>query len=481
MTGDGQSIERLREYLRTLKPEARSMLVHELERGLLRGEESATNHFILQELRSTIRAAAQPAPRIGDAARLFFAPLEPFLVDGRADHARTGRIARVSLEPIWSWICRDVMPAEAKALSENVNRALADDSPTKAEQLTGALQDSAVQRMKEVIKGTGADERALRRLAVQIGTPRAMEDLTTLLAILSLRDPLAELARRLPGHVRSFEREQIDLAKTLLDAAAAQAPADAGLTKKNDVFLYGLVVVMSRLAAPWQLIRVAIRAADSDEVARIAETPYAAAVTIVLGETEWMAGELRAELKAGRPTTSLLKSIHDAARGLRSEIDLGVDSPWSRQLAAIRADISAPLKAEIETTPGTIRRLLRPRPAKEIAPGSHLDSIDVNDAETRVEFLSACRHYASELAVNEVTMRAHSELSLYLETGTKLLLDSLRQAGDADRPFRQSQVDAAIRFCRPIFGAEYAGLLAKAAEVAVQAAATERRSASARA
>jgi hypothetical protein len=147
MTGDGQSIERLREYLRTLKPEARSMLVHELERGLLRGEESATNHFILQELRSTIRAAAQPAPRIGDAARLFFAPLEPFLVDGRADHARTGRIARVSLEPIWSWICRDVMPAEAKALSENVNRALADDSPTKAEQLTGALQDSAVQRM----------------------------------------------------------------------------------------------------------------------------------------------------------------------------------------------------------------------------------------------------------------------------------------------------------------------------------------------
>jgi len=76
-----------------------------------------------------------------------------------------------------------------------------------------------------------------------------------------------------------------------------------------------------------------------------------------------------------------------------------------------------------------------------------------------------------------VTMRAHSELTLYLESATKILLDSLRQAGDADRPFRQSQVEAAIRFCRTVFGAQYASLLAKAAEVAVQTAASDRKSA----
>ena len=389
----------------------------------------------------------------------------------RADHKRIGRIARVSLEPIWAWIGRDLIPAEAKALGEDINRALARRRSHQSRPIGPRAARARHPAHEGSHRRIGSDEKARRRLAVQVGTPRAMEDLSTMIAILSLRDVLADLARRLPHHIRAFEREQIDAVKMLLDSAAAQSSLDAGGMRKSDFFLYGLILVMSRLAAPWQLIRIATRAAESDDTARIAETPYAVAVTIVLGETESMVGELRAELKAGRPVASMLKAIHDAARGLRSEMDLSVDSPWSRQLAAIRAEVSGLLKAEIEATPGFVRRLLRPRPAKEIAPGSLLDSIDVNEAEMRVEFVGACRQYASELAVNEVTMRAHSELTLYLETGTKVLLDSLRHAGDADRPFRQSQVEAAIRFCRTVFGAEYAGLLAKAAEVAVQTAA----------
>jgi hypothetical protein len=48
------------------------------------------------------------------------------------------------------------------------------------------------------------------------------------------------------------------------------------------------------------------------------------------------------------------------------------------------------------------------------------------------------------------------------------LLDSLRQARPAERPFRQSQVDAAVRFAAKMFGADYAALLVKAADVAAQ-------------
>jgi len=449
--------------------------VTELERGMLRGDEAAGNEFVLQELRRTIRAAGQAVPRIGDAARLFFAPLEPFLIDDGADHKRVGRLARVSLEPIWEWIGRDLMPAEAKALSDDINRALVADDGVKAELLTRALHERAIQRIKETIDAAGADEKMRRGLVVQVGTPRAFEDVDSLLRILVLRDVLGDLARRLPKHLRTFEREQIDQVKALVEAAAAQKSPDLA-ARKTDIFVCGLVLVMGRLALPWQLIRLATRAAESDDAARVAETPFANAVAIVLSEIECMVSELRVELKARRPATSLLKGIHDAARGLRTEMDLSVDSPWSRQLAAIRTDISALLKAEIESTPGRVRRLLRPRPPNEVGPGALLDAIDVSDTEMLVEFVDACRSYANELAVNEVTVRTWLELQHYLETADKGLLDALRQAGAADRPFRQSQAEAAIRFCRTVFGADYAGLLAKAAEIAVQPGTFERKS-----
>ncbi len=473
MTSDQPAVERLRDYLQTLSPQARAMLTAELERAVLRGEDDAGSDLVLQELRRSMRAAAEPTPRVAHGARRFFIPLEPFLFEGPADHKRPGRLARASLDPIWRWIGRDLMPAEAQALTEDIERAFLAEDPAKADQLVRALHDRAVQRIKEAIAALEANEKARRRFAVQVGTPRAVDDVTTLMRILAIRDCLADLARRLPDHIRAFEHEYIDQVKGLLDGARKALQKDA--SQRADVCLFGLIMVSNRLAAPWQLIRIATLAAESDDVARIAGTPYAVAVDIVLNDLEYAVGELRSELKAGRPVASLLKAIHDAARGLRTEMELAVDSPWSRQLAAVRGAVSNLLSAELETTAGRVRRLLRARPANEIVPGSLLDALDVHDVEARVELVGACRHYASELAVSEVTLRTCSELTQYLETGTKILLDTLRHAEDGERPFRQSQVDAAVRFCRIILGPDYASVLAKAADVAVQGGSAERR------
>ena len=63
-------------------------------------------------------------------------------------------------------------------------------------------------------------------------------------------------------------------------------------------------------------------------------------------------------------------------------------------------------------------------------------------------------------------MLTFNDLQQYLDSGTRALLDGLRHAGVADRSFRQSQVDAAARFCGKVFGADYAAMLTKAATVA---------------
>lgn len=457
---DGLPVERLRQYLRELKPEARALLIGELERGLLRGDETPGAELVLQELRRNARETGRPSSRGGNLARLFFQPLEPFLVDDVATHKHPGRIARVALEPIWEWICRDLLPGEAKAVTEEVARAISQNDSARADELARNFQDRVALRMREALTAAAADDKAQRRLAAQIATPRAIEDIQAILSVLKTRDRLAEFGDRFPGHIKSLSDASLDNAKALLDSIPG---AD------RDMFLHGLLIVMSRLAAPWQLIRIATRAAGSDAAARVAETPYAITVGIVLAEMERMVGELKSELRTGRGVAvgALLKSIHDAARGLRTEINLSVDSPWGRQLAALRTDISNLLKGEIESMPGRVRRLLRPRAAKEIAPGSLVDRSEVVDTEALIAFVDTCRLYASELAINEVTQRAWLELQQYLEANTQGLVDALRQAGDSDRNFRQSQLDAAVRFSSTVFGADYASLLAKAGDLAI--------------
>ena len=458
MASNGLPVDRLRAYLRELNPGARALLMAELERGRLRGDELPAVGLILQELREAAPHEHALPPRVGDPQRLFFAPLEPFLVDDKSGRKRPGRIARMSLEPMWRWLSVDLMPAAASSYSDEFKRHLLAGETAQAEARAGALQDEAVARIEAALAAVDADVKAGRRLAGRIGTPNALEELRDVLAILKAREALATLAMRLPPHIRNLADEQLENVKALVDAPPAGG---------RDMTAFALLLAMSRLGARWQLIRLAVRSAETDVAARIAQTPAALAVTFVLDDIELQAMQLRDELE-GRDVASavaLLKEIHDAARGLRTELDLSGDQPWGRRLAAVRADISAAIEGQIVAVPGRVHRLLRLRAGGE---GGGLDPHDVAEVEALIDLVNGCRIYAAELAVNEATLRVQSQLQQYLDTGMPALLDGLRQAGPGERPLRQSQVDAAVRFAAKIFGPDYAAVLLKAADVAAQ-------------
>jgi hypothetical protein len=416
-------------------------------------------NLVLQELRRIVREQRERVPRIEDSARLLFNPLEPFLVDDRGDHKHPGRVARSSLDALWNWIQRDLLPNDADALADEVGEAMLSGDQAKTERLARVFQDRVAAAIDANFTAAEEDGKARRRILQQIGTPRAGEELAALKCALKGRDVLASLSARLPLQIGNLANAQLDECKALIEGAAA---------RDGELFLYALLTVMNRMTAPWQLIRLGVRAAGSDTAARVAETNYGVAVNIVLAELERMVDELRDDLRTGQGVAvgALLKTIHDSARGLRTELALPVDSTWGRALAAQRTQISELLRAEIESMPSRVRRLLRPQPSREIQPGSVLDPNEVAEVEALVEFVGICRYFAGELAINEMTQRALSELRQYLDDGTRALLEGLRHAGESDRSFRQSQVDAAVRFCAKVFGREYAALLGKAAEVA---------------
>ncbi|MGN6311154.1 MAG: hypothetical protein ACTHNN_16565 [Xanthobacteraceae bacterium] len=455
--------ERLREYLAQLPPKAQALLMREFERAIERGEDAAVAALVLEELRRVARSPSDDvAARVEDPARLVFRPLEPFLVDGNGA-IRPGQIRRASLLPVWQWMCREGAPDAARAFVTELAQLDEAASAPERNRPVNAFQAIAAEAIDGVL-ARGADS---RRTLSRLGSPQAIEDLPAIGAVLKAREALDTLNSRLPITLRAFGDSQI---------ASVNGSLSNPVLQSRPVLPFALSLVIARLVAPWQVIRLAIAAAGSDDEIRVAATPFGVAVTMVIHDLVQIAGGLRADIKRGNFTDvpDCLKTVHDGVRGLRTELDIRNDSAWGRQLAAIRVDISNTLQTEIDSVPGRVRRLLRQRPDKDISVTSRLDPIDIDETAALIDFVAVCRTYASELAINEVTLRTFSDLQHYLEPTTEALVESLRGADSKVLPFRQMQAKAAIRFCEVLFGRDYAALMERAAETALNG---ERKSA----
>src|ERR1700761_8694105 len=95
------------DFLARLSPLTRKNLLSELERLELCGVDVPHSADIQAKLRAEFGKDGSDAGNVPTPSRLFFAPLNPLLSDGAAEHDNCGRIARGSLNPIWEWISRD--------------------------------------------------------------------------------------------------------------------------------------------------------------------------------------------------------------------------------------------------------------------------------------------------------------------------------------------------------------------------------------
>jgi hypothetical protein len=327
-----------------------------------------------------------------------------------------------------------------------------------ADQAVRKVQIAAAAAMDQIASpaGRGGDQRALSR----IGGPSVVEDLMAIAAVLKNREPLETFGTRISSSIRNLNDTQLAAVQSAINLPSLQTPQTLPFT---------LSLLIQRLASPWQVIRLAVAVAGSDDEIRVAATTYGVAVSMVIHDLSEMVADLRQDIKQGRmdSLSHHLKTIHDGLRGLRTELDIRTESTWGKRLSAIRVDISNTLKSEIEGVPGRVRRLLRQRPDKDIHAGSKLDPTEIDETAALIDFVAVCRTYASELAINEVTLRTFSDLQHYTEASTEALVESLRASDSKTRPFRKLQMDTAIRFCDVLFGHDYASLMRKAADVAL--------------
>jgi hypothetical protein len=126
---------------------------------------------------------------------------------------------------------------------------------------------------------------------------------------------------------------------------------------------FALALVAKRLKTPWQLIRLATKAAPSKNAADIAATPYAIAVSMVLDRLEGKRSALCVALRNNRVLVckEILTDIYDTEYALQVRIDLLDESDWGERLRNLMNAIAALVEAEVSRFPDKIAHVLGSR------------------------------------------------------------------------------------------------------------------------
>lgn len=341
--------EHLIQYLRQLAPQVRRRLLAELERLHLLGEDIPHSEPLIAALRAEFRSTGDNHYRVGNPSRYFFEPLEPVLVDKAPEQANSGQIARGSLAPIWSLVTEQLLRTMAADYIANAKNAIAADKQSEARQMAQAFQKKVSISLNGLL-GSAEGAASIRDgLMAYTSSHATFDDLKKMLRYLDMQRELQDFGRALPSKIARLEGASLDKVLALLSALRA---------KRVDTVPFALTILSKRLEIPWELLSVATAPADDRTAARIAASPFAIAVSMVLDQIEEKHVLLLFALRNNRPVRAreIVGEIYRIEQALRTEIELK-GSGWARQLDELMAAVQAAIDAEISTIPGDHRHL----------------------------------------------------------------------------------------------------------------------------
>jgi hypothetical protein len=344
----------IEEYLKRLTPLARSNLLTELERLELCGTGIPGTADVLEKLRAEFRKDGRTADRMSNAARHFFAPLEPLLVDGAPEHSNCGRILRGSPTPVWEWISRDLLRTMARDYIKAMDELIASDSQREAQRVATTFQTKVVKYLESTLGSPDGANQTRIKLASYTASPAVYDDLIKMLCVLRARDALAKFSDALPVTIGKFDDARVAKITALLD----------GFGKNHaEALPFALTLVAQRLKSPWELIRLATKAAPSKNAADIAATPYAITVSMVLDRLDEKRPALRVALKNNRVLVAkeILTNLYDTEYALQVRIDLLDESDWGKRLRDLMNAIAALVEAEVSRFPDKVGHVLGSR------------------------------------------------------------------------------------------------------------------------
>jgi hypothetical protein len=472
-TNTGSALEkRLSALLARLAPTTAVKLASGLERQRLQGVDGLPYDLILSSLRPVLERNKGPRPGLPDPLRQFCAPFEDLLVNRRDPSKHLHQIARASIDPVWIWLSTELLPDALHDITARiVEHTLGNDQIALSGSIA-VLHASCSAALLSAIETSRGDIAQRRKLERQLGGDAVLEDARLMAEALAVAPFMLRLGAELPKHIGDFDDHLVAFVGELYEDAREALPEYA---------VYVPLATMTRLSAPWQILRLARKVSGFGNDAAVSRSGLAELGEIFLGEVEDIARGLES-LRPGK--ADLAQMARDITRfaeisqGFIGEIDIRRVSDWGHRILAARAKLSAAIAEEMSRFQQDLAKAL---PIHQVGTygknGPRRPDVSHEPENDRVakvmgemEFLSTIGAVADSIGVHAHCRSIQQQIETYLVAYEDGLIEEIRRTSDAERDHALSFLEVVID-CRETMGeTKTADILRRRGHVAAQAA-----------
>lgn len=459
MSGEGPLPEKIEKILAGLPPQARQPLELAIEKARAQGKLDTLYAALSEQFK------IEPDPfRMPELSRLFYKPLEKFLVDERPPHKVIGRIWRGTLQPVWTWIehhvaTDDVNSCRQKLQSLEGKVAAYDDPALSA--IENELRKAVLPKFGEQLDRARQTPETRRRFAAQLGGDYQAQEAEDIYALLKYKDVIEATHKNLPNVLSLNAPNDV--------AGVAKVFAKLAAIDKHLPYYAG-VLLQKKIEQPSYLPFWAAACAGSDDLRQVADSPFAALVDIAIGDAARMAELCINDLTKPSEKNYAAVYVRNYAiicRNLHAAIDFeSQTSDWLKRLSEARQRISDVLTQEFGELFQLMRRNVRPLRAFGSQTPHPPDEFDLSRLCFLISILDTVRTNVQEFALNELVSRVHGECDGYLNLAIDSLQEELRTNFSDKRRIILSYADAAVRVSRVWHNDDYAAVLRRAFDTA---------------
>lgn len=464
--------QRLSALLSRLAPTTARKLASGLERQRLQGSDSLPYNLILQSLRPVLERAKGPRPGLPDPLRQFCLPFEDLLVNRRDPARHMRQIARSSIDPVWIWLSTELLPDALHDITARVVEHTLDNDVVALSGSVAVLHASCSAALLGAIEETRRDIGHRRKLERQLGGDSILEDARTMGEALAVAPFLLRLRADLPKHIGDFDDLHVAHVSELYEDARMALPEFA---------VYIPLAAMNRLAAPWQVLRLARKLSGFGNEAAVSRSGLAELGEIFLSEMEGIAGGFES-MRPGKANLSQMTQdimrFAEISQGFVKEIDIRRVSDWGHRILAARAKLSAAITEEMsrfqqdlgKALPlhqvGTYGKNGPRRPDVSQAPNNER----ITKALSALQFISGLAPAAESIGVQAHSRTITQQIETYIVAYEDGLVEEIRRAKGDERDNALAFLDVVIDFRETMGERAAAETLRRRGRVAAQAA-----------